>query len=87
MSDWMRETLHPDYAQALRVGRVLYDSQTDHQRLSVVLGKVGDLVIFNLIVDGGQMPVVLANRFGDPLFAHLPNFILHGLQEHLLQAR
>ena len=35
MSDWMRETLHPDYAQALRVGRVLYDSQTDHQRLKV----------------------------------------------------
>lgn len=33
MTDWMREKLHPDYAQALRVDRVLYDSETDHQRL------------------------------------------------------
>ncbi len=30
---WMRERLHPAWAQALRVDRVLYDSATDHQRL------------------------------------------------------
>jgi spermidine synthase len=35
MSDWLRETLHPDYAQSLRVGKMLYDSETDHQRLKV----------------------------------------------------
>ncbi|PQO22847.1 polyamine aminopropyltransferase [Rhodobacteraceae bacterium WD3A24] len=35
MSDWLRETLHPDYAQALKVERVLYDSETEHQSLRV----------------------------------------------------
>ncbi len=35
MSEWMRETLHGDYAQALRVDNVLYDSATEHQRLRV----------------------------------------------------
>ena len=35
MSDWARETLHADYAQALRIGRMIYDSKTDHQRLQV----------------------------------------------------
>jgi S-adenosylmethionine/arginine decarboxylase-like enzyme len=33
--EWMQERLHPDYAQALRVDRLLYDSETDHQRLQV----------------------------------------------------
>ena len=33
MTDWMHERLHPDYAQSLRVDRVLFDSNTDHQRL------------------------------------------------------
>jgi spermidine synthase len=35
MSEWMRETLHGDYAQALRVDKMLYDSATEHQRLRV----------------------------------------------------
>ena len=35
MSEWMREALHPDYAQSLRVGEMLYDSKTAHQRLKV----------------------------------------------------
>ncbi|MBC7131831.1 MAG: polyamine aminopropyltransferase [Roseovarius sp.] len=35
MSAWISERLHPDYAQSLRVGRMLYDSETDHQRLKV----------------------------------------------------
>lgn len=33
MSGWMREALYPDWGQALRVDRLLYDSRTDHQRL------------------------------------------------------
>lgn len=39
MTDWFREALHPDYAQGLRIDRVLYDSQTDHQRLVVFENK------------------------------------------------
>ncbi|KUF11746.1 polyamine aminopropyltransferase [Pseudoponticoccus marisrubri] len=35
MSDWMQEKLHPHHAQALKLDRVLYDSETDHQRLKV----------------------------------------------------
>lgn len=32
---WVRESLHPDYAQSLRVDEMLYDSETEHQRLKV----------------------------------------------------
>jgi spermidine synthase len=35
VSDWVRESLHPDYAQSLRVDEMLYDSETEHQRLKV----------------------------------------------------
>jgi len=35
MEGWTVEKLHDDHAQALREDRVLYDSQTDHQRLRV----------------------------------------------------
>ncbi|WP_417208666.1 polyamine aminopropyltransferase [Antarctobacter sp.] len=33
--DWMREQLHGHYAQSLTVDKLLYDSETDHQRLRV----------------------------------------------------
>lgn len=32
---WLQEQLHADYAQALRMDEVLYDSNTKHQRLKV----------------------------------------------------
>ena len=35
MSDWSTEKLHDDFAQSLRVDRLLYDSETEHQRLKV----------------------------------------------------
>ena len=35
MSDWIREPLHPAWAQSLRVDRLLYDSETEHQRIRV----------------------------------------------------
>jgi len=35
MKGWTIERLHADHAQALREDRVLYDSETDHQRLRV----------------------------------------------------
>ncbi|MCM2562110.1 polyamine aminopropyltransferase [Lutimaribacter sp. EGI FJ00015] len=35
MSDWSTEKLHADYAQSLRIDRLLYDSETAHQRLRV----------------------------------------------------
>ncbi|WP_323768738.1 polyamine aminopropyltransferase [Antarctobacter sp.] len=33
--DWMREQLHGHYAQSLTVDKLLYDNETDHQRLRV----------------------------------------------------
>ncbi|MGR3759299.1 polyamine aminopropyltransferase [Roseobacteraceae bacterium NS-SX3] len=33
--DWITERLHDHYAQSLRVGEMLYDSKTGHQRLKV----------------------------------------------------
>ncbi|WP_158963827.1 polyamine aminopropyltransferase [Chachezhania sediminis] len=36
MSDWFTEKLHDDFAQALKVDRVLFDSETEHQRLRVI---------------------------------------------------
>lgn len=33
--DWVTEPLHDDFAQSLRVARMLYDSKTDHQRIKV----------------------------------------------------
>ena len=35
MSEWIREPLHKDYGQSLRVSEMLYDSNTDHQRIKV----------------------------------------------------
>ncbi|SNS56468.1 polyamine aminopropyltransferase [Antarctobacter heliothermus] len=35
MPNWMREQLHDHYAQSLTVDKLLYDSETDHQRLRV----------------------------------------------------
>ncbi|ASP21946.1 polyamine aminopropyltransferase [Antarctobacter heliothermus] len=35
MPNWMREQLHGHYAQSLTVDKLLYDSETDHQRLRV----------------------------------------------------
>ncbi len=35
MPGWAVETLHDDFRQALRVGKPIYDSNTDHQRLRV----------------------------------------------------
>ncbi|MFD1509771.1 polyamine aminopropyltransferase [Lacimonas salitolerans] len=35
MTDWSTEALHADYAQSLRVDKLIYDSETAHQRLRV----------------------------------------------------
>ena len=35
MTEWFQETLYDDHAQALSVDEVLYDSETEHQRIRV----------------------------------------------------
>lgn len=33
---WLREALHPDWAQAFRIDRLVHDSRTGHQRLRLI---------------------------------------------------
>lgn len=65
---WSFETLHADYAQSLKVETLLYDSETDHQRLRVFennrFGRV-------LTLDG-----VVQTTEGD-------NFIYHEMLTHV----
>ena len=68
MSDWVRESLHPDYAQSLRVGEMLYDSETEHQRLKVFQnGTFGRVLTLDDVVQTTE---------GD-------NFIYHEMMTHV----
>ncbi|GAA0288399.1 polyamine aminopropyltransferase [Rhodovulum strictum] len=68
MTDWVREALHRDYAQSLRVGEVLYDSATDHQRLRVFInGTFGRVLTLDDVVQTTE---------GD-------NFIYHEMMTHV----
>jgi len=80
MTGWVVETLHAEYAQALREDRVLYDSETAHQRLRVFenarFGRV-------LTLDG-----VVQTTEGDEfiyheMMAHVPIFA-HGAAKRVL---
>ena len=77
---WTVEGLHDDYAQALREDRVLYDSETEHQRLRVFenarFGRV-------LTLDG-----VVQTTEGDEfmyheMLAHVP-ILAHGAAKRVL---
>lgn len=68
MTDWTRENLHPDYAQSLRVDRMLYDSETDHQRL-----KVFENATFGRVL---TLDDVVQTTEGD-------NFIYHEMMTHV----
>ncbi|TCP40915.1 polyamine aminopropyltransferase [Rhodovulum marinum] len=68
MTDWVRETLHRDYAQALRVEKMLYDSKTEHQRLKVFEnGTFGRVLTLDDVVQTTE---------GD-------NFIYHEMMTHV----
>lgn len=77
---WTVETLHDDYAQALREDRVLYDSETVHQRLRVFEnGRFGRV----LTLDG-----VVQTTGGDEfmyheMLAHVP-ILAHGAAKRVL---
>ncbi|MCO8144321.1 polyamine aminopropyltransferase [Rhodovulum tesquicola] len=68
MTDWVRESLHPDYAQSLRVDRLLYDSETEHQRL-----KVFENATFGRVL---TLDDVVQTTEGD-------NFIYHEMMTHV----
>ncbi len=74
MAGWSVETLHPEYAQALREDELLYDSQTEHQRLRVFrnarFGKV-------LTLDGVVQVTEADNFVYHEMLTHVP-LLAHG---------
>jgi spermidine synthase len=80
MAEWSHETLHAEYRQSLRIDRMLYDSETAHQRLQVFenarFGRV-------LTLDG-----VVQTTEGDEfiyheMMAHVP-ILAHGAARRVL---
>lgn len=68
MTNWIKESLHPDFAQSLRVDEMLYDSETDHQRLKVFQnGTFGRVMTLDDVVQTTE---------GD-------NFIYHEMMTHV----
>ena len=80
MTEWFRETLHADYSQALREDRLLYDSQTEHQRLRVfengTFGRV-------LTLDGVVQVTERDNFIYHEMLTHVP-ILAHGAAREVL---
>ncbi|GAB4355974.1 MAG: polyamine aminopropyltransferase [Kiloniellaceae bacterium] len=80
MSRWVEETLHPDFRTALKADSVLYDGETDHQRLvlfeNATFGRV-------LTLDG-VVQVTEGDEFiYHEMLAHLP-LLAHGAAKKVL---
>jgi len=80
MDGWSLERLHPDFAQALRVDRMLYDSQTAHQRLKVfenpTFGRVMTLDDVVQVTEGD-------NFIYHEMLSHVP-ILAHGAARRVL---
>ena len=80
MSDWIRESLHPDYAQSLRVDEMLYDSKTDHQRLKVFQnGTFGRVLTLDDVVQTTEGD----NFIYHEMLTHVP-ILAHGAAKRVL---
>lgn len=80
MSDWLRENLHPHYAQSLKVDRVLYDSKTEHQRLKVIEnGTFGRILTLDDVVQTTEGD----NFVYHEMLTHVP-ILAHGAAKHVL---
>ncbi|TYO91284.1 polyamine aminopropyltransferase [Oceanicella actignis] len=80
MPGWAVETLHEDYAQALRIATLLYDSETEHQRLRVFRNPTFGRI---LTLDG-----VVQTTEGDEfiyheMMSHVP-ILAHGVARRVL---
>jgi len=79
LTGWSVETLHVEYAQALREDELLYDSETAHQRLRVFrnarFGKV-------LTLDGVVQVTEADNFVYHEMMTHVP-LLAHGAARHV----
>ena len=77
---WMREALHNDYAQALRMDEVLYDSETEHQRLRVFQnGTFGRVLTLDDVVQTTEGD----NFVYHEMLTHVP-ILAHGAAKRVL---
>lgn len=80
MSDWLKEQLHADYAQSLRIDAVLYDSNTEHQRLKVIQnGTFGRILTLDDVVQTTEGD----NFVYHEMLTHVP-ILAHGAAKHVL---
>ncbi len=80
MTGWSVERLHADHAQALREARVLYDSETDHQRLRVLENPTFGRV---LTLDGVVQTTEADNFIYHEMLSHVP-ILAHGAARRVL---
>jgi len=77
---WSTETLHADYAQSLRVGTMIYDSETEHQRLRVFENDTFGRV---LTLDDVVQTTEADNFIYHEMMAHVP-ILAHGAARRVL---
>ncbi len=78
--EWMTERLHDHYAQSLRVDEMLYDSNTEHQRLKVFQnGQFGRI----LTLDDVVQTTAGDNFLYHEMLTHVP-ILAHGAAKRVL---
>jgi len=77
---WSTETLHPEYRQQLRIDRLIYDSQTAHQRIRIFenarFGRVMTLDDVVQVTEGDEF-------IYHEMMAHVP-ILAHGAARRVL---
>lgn len=80
MTAWFDETLHDHFRQSLTVDRLLYDSETEHQRIMVfengTFGRV-------MTLDGAVQTTEGDNHIYHEMMAHVP-ILAHGQARRVL---
>ncbi|UWQ34843.1 polyamine aminopropyltransferase [Leisingera sp. M527] len=78
--EWVTESLHSHYAQALRVDEMLYDSNTEHQRLKVFQnGQFGRILTLDDVVQTTEGD----NFIYHEMLTHVP-ILAHGAAKRVL---
>jgi spermidine synthase len=80
VSRWIDETLHPHYRQGLKADRILFDSETAHQRLVLFEnGTFGRVLTLDNVVQTTEKDEFIYHE----MLAHLP-ILAHGAAKKVL---
>lgn len=80
MTDWADETLYPFYRQSLSIDSMLYDSETDHQRIRVFENAFWGRV---MTLDGVVQTTEGDNFIYHEMLTHVP-VLAHGAAKRML---